>query len=214
MSDQRFDLVIFDCDGVLVDTERLMVELEAVILTEMGWPMDAAGVVERFVGRTHEYMTEELSRHLGRDLGLDWDEPYRDRYDAAFDRVEPVDGIVDALDEIVLPTCVASSGSHRRIRRTLGHTGLLPRFEGRIYSADDVGRGKPWPDLFLHAADAMGTSPDRCVVIEDSTAGVCAARAAGMSVLAYGSGVTRPELLAGAGGTLFWDMRDLPALVG
>lgn len=214
MSDRRFDLVIFDCDGVLVDTERLMVELEAIILTEMGWPMDATGVVERFVGRTHEYMTAELSRHLGRELDLDWDEPYRARYDEAFDRVEPVDGIVDALDTIVLPTCVASSGSHRRIRRTLGHTGLLTRFEGRIYSADDVGRGKPWPDLFLHAAASMGTAPDRCIVVEDSAAGVTAARAAGMAVLAYGSGVTRPELLAGAGGTLFWDMRDLPGLVG
>ncbi|MFD0593348.1 HAD family hydrolase [Catellatospora coxensis] len=102
----------------------------------------------------------------------------------------PVPGIVEALNAITLPTCVASSGRHDKMRNTLGITGLYERFEGRIFSATEVANGKPAPDLFLHAAARMGADPARCVVVEDSRPGVQAARAAGMRVLAYAGGHT------------------------
>ena len=160
MAVSRFDLVIFDCDGVLVDSERLVVRTEAEILTGLGWPLTEADVVERFVGRSAAYMHGEIERQLGRDV--DWDAEFESHYREAFEReLAPVPGVVEALDRIAIPNCVASSGSHERIRFTLGLTGLYDRFEGRIFSVDDVSQGKPAPDIFLHAAEAMGTPPHR-----------------------------------------------------
>ena len=208
-----YELVIFDCDGVLVDTERLIVEVDAFVLTDMGWPMSSAEVVERFVGRSHEYATAQLSERLGIELEPDWDEAYREHYMNALDDLEAVPGVVDALDHIHLPMCVASSGRHEVIRSSLTRVGLYDRFEGRIFSATEVQNGKPAPDLFLHAAEQIGTAPSRCVVVEDSQPGVEAGIAAGMSVLGYGSGVTPAERLSQAGGTIFYDMKDLPQLV-
>ena len=130
---------------------------------------------------------------------------------AAFKReLQPVPGIVAALDAIALPTCVASSSAHPRIRTALRATGLLKRFEGRIFSSTDVEHGKPAPDLFLHAAAAMGAEPERCVVVEDAPTGVQAGLAAGMTVLGY-AGLTPPEQLEGA--RVFTSMEELPALV-
>ena len=125
-----------------------------------------------------------------------------------------MDGIIEALDRIPTPTCVASSGSHEKMRYTLGKTGLYERFSGRIFSADEVSRGKPAPDLFLHAAARMGVAPADCAAVEDSAAGVQAARAAGMPVFGYAGGVTPAARLAGAGTIVFLDMRDLPGLLG
>jgi HAD superfamily hydrolase (TIGR01509 family) len=124
-----------------------------------------------------------------------------------------VDGIEDALAELRLPHCVASSGSHAKLQRTLGQTGLLHRFEGRIFSATEVRNGKPAPDLFLHAAGILGADPGRCAVVEDSAHGVQAARAAGMHAFAYAGGVTPAQRLAGPGTTVFHDMRQLPDLI-
>jgi HAD superfamily hydrolase (TIGR01509 family) len=124
-----------------------------------------------------------------------------------------VDGITEALDQIAVPTCVASSGSHDKLRFTLGHTGLYQRFQGRIFSGYEVANGKPAPDLFLHAAARMGAEPGRCAVVEDSHYGVLAARAAGMRVFGYAGGLTPPERLEGQGTTVFHDMRDLPRLL-
>lgn len=212
-----FDLIIFDCDGVLVDSERLAVRIEVEILADLGWELTEADIVERFVGRSHEYMTAEVSRHIGRELALDWDDAYTPLYRAAFEEeLTPVAGIVEALDAIAaasLPTCVASSGSHDKMRITLGLTDLYERFEGRIYSASEVSKGKPAPDLFLHAASRMGSQPERCAVVEDSAPGVEAGLAAGMSVFAFGGGVTAPDKVALLGSTLFMSMSDLPALL-
>ena len=118
-----------------------------------------------------------------------------------------------SLDRILLPTCVASSGTHDKMKFTLGLTGLYDRFRGRIFSATEVARGKPAPDLFLHAAERMGAAPHHCVVVEDSAHGVAAARAAGMRVLAYAGSVTPAAKLAGAGTTVFEHMRELPVLL-
>jgi HAD superfamily hydrolase (TIGR01509 family) len=210
-------LVIFDCDGVLVDSEKIAVKIDVKLLADLGWPMPEEEVVERFVGRSHADMTAAIERHLGRPLPRGWNEPYRALYREAFDReLTPVDGVVealDALDAVPLPMCVASSTSHSGLRHTLGLTGLYERFEGRIFSATEVPRGKPAPDLFLHAARTLGVPPDRCVVVEDSRYGVQAARAARMPSLGYAGGLTPPAWLEGPATTVFTDMRVLPSLL-
>jgi HAD superfamily hydrolase (TIGR01509 family) len=209
----RFDLVLFDCDGVLVDSERLAVRTEARILAALGWPLSEADIVARFVGRSAAHMQAEVEAALGRPV--DWETEFEARYREVFTaELTPVDGVVEALDRIETPWCVASSGTHEKIRFSLGLTGLLPRFEGRIFSVEDVARGKPAPDLFLWAARSLRADPAACVVVEDSAAGVEAARAAGMAVLAFAGGVTPAARLAGDGVVVFDAMADLPALLG
>ncbi|MFB9365970.1 HAD family hydrolase [Kitasatospora sp. NPDC001664] len=208
------ELVVFDCDGVLLDSERLAVRVDAVVLAALGWELSEEEIVHRFVGRSHAYMTSEIEAHLGRALPEGWDAEFQPLYDEAFaTELTPVDGIEAALDAIALPTCVASSSSHPRLRRTLGQVGLHHRFEGRIFSASEVANGKPAPDLFLHAATTLGVPPGRCLVVEDSRFGVAAARAAGMRSLGYAGGLTPAAWLEGPATTVFTDMRELPALV-
>lgn len=208
------ELVIFDCDGVLVDSERLAIDVEVGVLHRMGITLTRDEVVEQFMGRSQEDVTRIMEEHLGRELPPDWEEEFRPLYEKAFEELETVAGIEAALDRITIPTCVASSGSHRKIRRSLTHTGLWPRFEGRVYSASDVANGKPAPDLFLHAAASMGTPPDACLVVEDSRPGVEGARAAGMQVLAYaGGGLTKVHHYDGPNTVVFHDMAELPELV-
>jgi HAD superfamily hydrolase (TIGR01509 family) len=208
------ELVVFDCDGVLVDSERIAVRVEARFLAELGWPLSEAEVVERFMGRTAEFMDDAVEAQLGSRLPDDWKDQFQRRYAEAFAaELGPVDGVTEALDQIAVPTCVASSGSHDKLRFTLGHTGLYQRFEGRIFSGYEVANGKPAPDLFLHAAASMGAEPGRCAVVEDSHYGVLAARAAGMRVFGYAGGLTPRERLEGQGTTVFHDMRDLPRLL-
>jgi HAD superfamily hydrolase (TIGR01509 family) len=207
-------LVIFDCDGVLVDTERIAVRIDVIVLAELGWPMTEAEVVERFMGRSDEEMTADIEAHLGRRLPASWEEPFRHLYRQAFAaELEPVAGVVEALDAIAIPTCVASSGTHEKIRFTLGLTGLYERFAGRIFSVSDVARGKPAPDLFLHAAARMGVPPAQCAVVEDSRYGVQAARAAGMRAFGYAGGLAPKGALAGPQTIVFEDMRKLPDLL-
>jgi HAD superfamily hydrolase (TIGR01509 family) len=207
-------LVIFDCDGVLVDTERIAVRIDVIVLAELGWPMTEAEVVERFMGRSDEEMTAEIEAHLGRRLPASWEAPFRHLYRQAFEaELEPVAGVVEALDAIAIPTCVASSGTHEKIRFTLGLTGPYERFAGRIFSVGDVARGKPAPDLFLHAAGRMGVPPAQCAVVEDSRYGVEAARAAGMRAFGYAGGLAPKGALAGPQTIVFEDMRDLPGLL-
>lgn len=208
------DLVIFDCDGVLVDSERLSIEVDRRVLADLGWELSSDEIVHRFVGRSAAYFRSEIESFLGSPLRDDWEATYQPWYVAAFAELIAVDGVEHALDEIVTATCVASSGTHAKIRRTLGMTGLLPRFEGRIFSVEDVVVGKPAPDLFLHAADRLGVHPEHCAVVEDSRFGVRAARAAGMRVYGYAGGLTPAEWLEQEGAVVFADMRDLPDLLG
>jgi HAD superfamily hydrolase (TIGR01509 family) len=214
---RRFDLVIFDCDGVLVDSERLSIRLDVEFLATLGWPLTENDVIERWVGKTDRQMRREIEEHLGRGIGAEWD-AFSERYLAAFAaelrEVEGVAAVVDALHAAGYPTCVASSGGHEKIRRNLALTGLRDRFGERIFSGDDVEHGKPAPDLFLHAAAAMGASPARTAVVEDSRHGVAAARAAGMWAFAYAGGVTQARALEGERTTVFYDMRELPGLIG
>ena len=199
------DLVIFDCDGVLVDSEPIGARIGATVLTSLGWELSADQVMERFLGRSEEYFQAEVERELGRPLPSGWDDEFEHLYDAAYaTELEPVEGIVPLLDELTergIATCVASNGSHDKMRRTLGATGLHERFQGRIFSAQDVPRGKPAPDLYLHAARTMGVRPGECVVVEDSPPGVAAAWAAGMHCIGYAA-FTPAERLAGPGVTV------------
>jgi HAD superfamily hydrolase (TIGR01509 family) len=212
--DGPFELVIFDCDGVLVDSERIAVRVESRYLTELGWPLTEAEIMKRFTGRTDAYMDEAIEAQLGDRLPEGWKDQFHRRYREAFAaELAPVDGVVEALDQLSVPTCVASSGSHDKLRFTLGHTGLYERFEGRIFSGYEVANGKPAPDLFLHAAARMGAEPARCAVVEDTLYGVLAARAAGMRVFGYAGGLTPPERLEGEATVVFDDMRDLPRLL-
>ena len=208
------ELVIYDCDGVLVDSERISVRLDAELLAELGWPLGEDEIVARFVGRSHEYMVSEIEAHLGRSLPLGWDAENGPRYRQAFAaELAPVAGVVDALAAVAVPGCVASSSGHERLRFTLGLTGLYERFAGRIFSAADVARGKPAPDLFLYAAQQCGVEPGRCVVVEDSRWGVQAARAAGMRAIGYAGGLTEAAQLAGRGTVVIEHMAELPGAV-
>lgn len=207
------DLVIFDCDGVLVDSERLTVVVEARMLTELGWPVTVEDVARRFLGGSSEVMLAEIEQHLGAELTAEFDRRSTDEIVAAFhDELRPVDGVrelVEALGHAGVPTCIASSGSHRKMDLTLGITGLRPLFEGRIYSGSEVERGKPAPDLFLHAARSMGADPGRCAVVEDSVNGVRAAVAAGMTCYGFAGGLSERSDLFDAGAIVIDAMNEL-----
>ena len=214
MRPHPFDLVIFDCDGVLVDSERIAVGIDALVLARLGWEMSENEIVERFLGLSDQSQARAIEAHLGRPLPEGWqsefDRLYREAYEA---RLRPVDGVVEALDLIRIPVCVASSGTHEKIRFTLGLAGLYGRFDGRIFSVADVARGKPAPDVFLFAAERMGADPAACAVVEDSPFGVQAARSAGMVPFGYAGGLVRAERLAAAGATVFDEMLALPDLL-
>ncbi len=216
-----FGLVIFDCDGVLVDSERLAIKVDMVYLERLGWPMTEAEIVERFVGRSDADMRAVIEAQLGGPIPADLDEEFERLYRETLEReLEPVEGIEAVLDARVragTPVCVASSGTHAKFRRSLARTGLARYFDDRIFSATDVTHGKPAPDLFLHAASTLGVEPDRCAVVEDSVYGVQAAIAAGMRAFAYAGGVTPAERLISAGpeAVIFHDMAELvPLLAG
>ncbi|WP_137122215.1 HAD family hydrolase [Segeticoccus rhizosphaerae] len=207
------DLVIFDCDGVLVDSERLTAVVEARMLTEMGWPMTQEELVRRFMGATSAAMLAEVERHLGPERTREFDERSTAEVQASFESdLRAVPGVRELAEALIAAgtlTCVASSGSHAKMRKTLGLTGLWELFDGRIFSADEVEHGKPAPDLFLYTATRLGVEPHRCVVVEDSAFGVRAARAAGMTAYGFGGGLTPHAELAEAGAIVFDQMRDL-----
>ncbi|MGW1216806.1 HAD family hydrolase [Streptomyces sp. NPDC002499] len=212
----RYDLVIFDNDGVLVDSEPISNRLLAAYLTELGYPTSYEDSLRDYMGSAMHRVHEVVEERTGESLPADFDDVFHARVFAAFERelgpVPGVEGVLARLVEDGVPYCVASSGSHERIR--VGHrtTGLDRWFdEARIFSAQDVGRGKPDPDLFLYAAERMGVAPGRCVVVEDSPLGVQAGVAAGMDVLGF-TAMTSGEKLAGAG-KLFGDMGELAELL-
>ncbi|WP_329034846.1 HAD family hydrolase [Streptomyces sp. NBC_01725] len=212
-----YELVIFDNDGVLVDSEPLSNTILAGYLTELGHPTTYEDSLRDYMGSAVHRVHDLVKERTGQLLPEDFDDTLHSRVFAAFEReLKPVDGVVEVLEKLAADGrryCVASSGSHERIR--VGHrkTGLDRWFEpGIVFSAQDVGRGKPAPDLFLHAAERMGVSPARCVVVEDSPLGVAAARAAGMDVYAF-TAMTPAAQLAGAT-AYFSSMAELPELLG
>ena len=187
--DQKFDLVIFDCDGVLVDSEVISCRAHAEVLTRHGYPITSEQVFDRFLGRSTRQAHLEVEAELGRSLPDDFHKHLQDELFRSFEAtLEAMPGIDQALDAIAQPICVASSGSQERMRASLGGVGLYDRFAPNIFSATQVANGKPAPDLFLFAAARMTTPPERCLVIEDSVPGITGARAAGMTVFGFHGG--------------------------
>jgi len=210
----RFDLVIFDCDGVVVDSERIVFEVFGAFIRSLGVHLTDGETREQFLGRSLADCMKIVERFRGSPAPPGSLERYTaDRDRVLRERVEPVAGIRELLATLTIPYCIASSGGHDKMRITLGATKLMPLFEGRLFSATEVPRAKPAPDIFLFAAQRMGASPARTAVIEDSVNGVLAGCAAGMTVFGYVD-LTPAEKLAEAGAAAtFTQMRELPALL-
>ncbi|MGR3939241.1 HAD family hydrolase [Streptomyces sp. BRA346] len=212
----RYDMVIFDNDGVLVDSEPISNRLLAGYLTELGHPTSYEDSLRDYMGSAMHRIHDLVLERTGQRLPADFDATFHSRVFDAFRReLEPVAGVATTLNGLRaegIPYCVASSGSHERIRVALRKTGLYDYFgEDRIFSSEDVGRGKPAPDLFLHAASRMGAAPERCAVVEDSPLGVRAALAAGMDAYGY-TAMTPADRLPGAC-AYFSDMAELRILL-
>ena len=210
---KHFDAIVFDCDGVLVDSEMISMKVSQRIVADLGWEVDLATMFKMFVGSSHEYFVAQIENQIGRSLEPGWNLPYRGWLEAEFHTgLVAIPGVVDAIDQIRLPTAVASNSGHDRIRLSLDIVGLLAHFDGRISSAQDVAAGKPEPDVYLHAAELLGVSPERCIAIDDSRFGVEAAQRAGMRVLAFDGGASGLPL-DGPRTSLLRDMEELPSLV-
>ena len=215
----HLELIIFDCDGVLVDSEVISCRAHAETLTRHGYPITADQVLQRFLGVSDREARLIIEREMGRELPADFEAQVKEatlKFYAG--DLKAIAGVADAIAAIGLPKCVASSGTPEKIRHGLDCAGLYEQLAPHIFSAIQVKRGKPAPDLFLLAASQMRAAPERCVVIEDSVPGVTGARAAGMIVLGFhGGSHCQPghgKLLSDAGAVVvFGDMRHLPDLV-
>jgi len=214
--DRLPQLVIFDCDGVLVDSEPVASRVLADWLTELGLTTTPPEAMREYKGHTLAACREIAQARLGRPLPSDFEDELERRTHEAFRRdlcaVPGAGTAVARLGDLGVAVCVASNGSHRSMQVSLGHAGLLRHFDGRLFSASEVACGKPEPDLFLYAARRMGAAPARCRVIEDSVLGVRAARAAGMPVFGF-AGSGDAGVLRGAGACIFHDMSRLPELL-
>ncbi|MDW3224151.1 MAG: HAD family phosphatase [Paracoccaceae bacterium] len=209
------ELVIFDCDGVLVDSEPLSNLVIRDNLAHHGLDLSLDQIVDLFVGGTMAGVMR-TARDMGAVLPEDWlDSIYDDIFDVLGREVELIPGVVsvlDALDAAEIPYAVGSNGPHRKMEITLGRTGLIDRLQGRIFSREDVPNPKPAPDVYLKAAREAGISPERCVVVEDSVSGARAGKAAGMFTCGY-TAESGPERLAPICDALFDAMEDLPPLL-
>jgi HAD superfamily hydrolase (TIGR01509 family) len=211
----RFAHVIFDCDGVLVDTESIAIRVETEIFRELGYPLDQEEIARLFTGKSADYQADWLEARIGRDLRNVYEDLHAERMLAAFrEGVEAIPGVKDALQSITAPKSVATNGIRERATYSLTSTGLLGFFDGRLNTVEDVKHPKPAPDLYLLAAAKAGVDPASCVVIEDSATGVTAAHAAGMTVIgftgsAHDRAVAANDLNEAGAHILLEDMRAL-----
>lgn len=206
-------LIIFDCDGVLVDSETIGLRVLASMLQEQGFEITSESFIKQYRGCKIATCLEEMQNIYNIRLPVNFESNYRTQAAKAFRKqLQPVQGIHEALNNIEHQTCVASSAPIEKIRLVLGLTNLLHYFEGRIFSAYEVGIWKPDPGLFLFACKEMERDPDGTIVIEDSIVGIQAAIAANMKVLGYGT-IDQKEELQSAGAVFFDNMQDLPELI-
>jgi HAD superfamily hydrolase (TIGR01509 family) len=216
----KVDLVIFDCDGVLVDSELISCRAHSQMLTRHGYPITADQVLDRFLGVSDREARLIVEAELGRSLPGDFEAQVKQATLKFYEGdLRAISNVGEAIAAIDLKKCVASSGTPEKIRHGLTCAGLHDVLAPHIFSATQVKRGKPAPDLFLYAADRMQVAPERCLVIEDSIPGITGALAAGMTVLGFhGGSHCRPghsDSLRAAGATVtFDDMRQLPGLIG
>jgi HAD superfamily hydrolase (TIGR01509 family) len=214
VSKNRFGLVIFDCDGVLVDSELITNRVFARMLNELGIAVTLEDMFERFVGRSMPQCLELITKMLGRPVPQHFVEEYQTRSATVLrSELKAVPDIETALAAMRMPYCVASSGTHEKMQTTLGITGLLPQFRGKMYSVTEVAQSKPFPDVFLHAARQQGVAPADCAVIEDTPTGVRAGVAAGMTVFGYCALTPKQRLIDAGAHHTFDRMRDLPGLI-
>jgi HAD superfamily hydrolase (TIGR01509 family) len=207
-------LVIFDCDGVLVDSELITNRIFVRMLNDLGVAVSLDDMFEKFVGRSMAQCLEIISGMLGHAAPVDFVDEYRTRTTAALQsELQTVPGIEMALAAIDIPYCVASNGSHEKMRTSLGVTGLLAKFQGKMFSVADVARSKPFPDVFLYAAEKSGVSAASCAVVEDTPTGVAAGVAAGMTVFGYCACTPRHRLKQAGAQVLFDSMAALPELL-
>ena len=211
-------LVIFDCDGILVDTENLANRRLAEWLTAAGYSTNFEYCRKNFSGRSMASVQKEIEEQTEVRLGADfvdrWNAGLPDLFSHGVEAIPYVREFIETVRAAGIPYCVATSARISKMHITLGQTGLLPLFEHAMFSSTMVGRGKPFPDLFLHAAKTMGFAPVDCIVIEDSVAGTQAGIAAGMRVFSYhGDPYSDRDGLIEAGGILFDDMRELAGMV-
>jgi HAD superfamily hydrolase (TIGR01509 family) len=216
VSTGQFDLVIFDCDGVLIDSEPIANRVLVEQLRGLGLRMTDDEVMRTYIGNTRDgciAITErKLGRRLPEDFAAAWD---RALFAALRAELKAMEGVVEVLRGLRIPFCAASNAQPERMRVALEAAGLADYFDGRAFSAAEVPRPKPAPDLFLHAAARMGATSTRCAVVEDTPTGVRAGVAAGMTVFAYaGAQYADGRALEEAGGRLFRRMAELPALLG
>lgn len=209
-----FKLVIFDCDGVLVDSERITCQVLAQCLAEQGLQMGWQEILHLFIGQSIEKSMDMIEHMLGKRPSESMWQDFATRTNEVLKHeVEAVRHIETTLDRLGLPYCVASNGDFAKMNTTLGATGLLPRFTGKMFSATQVKNGKPAPDLFLLAAQTMGFAPQDCVVIEDSPAGIEGALAAGMTPFGYIEHMPKETLLNAGAVQVFDSMAVLPQLL-
>ena len=211
-----FELVIFDCDGVLVNSEKVANEVFADVLLQVcGLEFTLEDMFDNFVGHSRLQCLQKIEAILGEPPPAELDQRYQEDINLALkDSVAAIEGIESVLTDLALPYCVASSGSHDKMKLTLGKTGLMGFFDGNIFSTSEVERGKPHPDIYLHAAATMGGyQPERCLVIEDSPIGVTGAVAAGMRVFGFAELMPAHKLKASGAHLVFENMHDLPDLI-
>jgi len=218
---QGFDLIIFDCDGVLVDSEIIAAQVESALLTEAGYPISVEEMAERFAGMTWKNILLQVEK----DASIPFSASLLDKSEKLLDlklesEVQAIAGVEAAVARLALKRCICSNSSSARLDMMLGKVGLKPLFAPNIFSAKDLGpdRVKPKPDVFLHGAEKMGVSPSRTVVVEDSIHGIHAARSAGMRVIGFtGASHSYPshaDHLTDAGAeTVISRMSDLPGVV-
>lgn len=197
-----YDLVIFDNDGVLIDSEPLALGLFVAMMGEIGWHLTADEAVERFMGCSVPQVAD-MARERGFDVPRGFTRAFNERFLQSYRLgLQPTPGVTDVLDSITTDYCVASSAPKQHIALGLGLTGLLQRFEGRIFSGDDAPEGKPSPELFLLAARTRGVEPARCVVIDDSPYGIEAGNRAGMITIGFATLVPVDRLAAASAGVV------------
>lgn len=204
-----FQAILFDCDGTLVDSERIGNEVIVDYLAELGLHITLSEALHHFAGRKMADTIHLIEQRLGTTVPDGFLPELRRRMNIAFEsRLQPVEGVHALIQSLRIPVCVVSNGPQEKMRVSLGVTGLLPYFEGRIYSGYDCDSWKPDPGLFLHAAQNMGVAPERCAVVEDSLHGILGGIAAGMTVFGYAPDDNN-DSLAATGAILFNRMADL-----
>ena len=209
----KWKLVIFDCDGVLVDSETISCGVVAEMSTELGYPMSAKEGLQTFAGTSLNFVVQYIEEKTSKKIPYPFEEAYRLRTTEAFkSQLQPIIGVREALQQIPLLKCVASNGPLEKVKSNLSITGLRSFFPQHLFSAYQVQRWKPDPALFLYAAKTLGVAPADCIVVEDSTHGVEAAIAAGMDILGF-PGSTTPELLRAAGAKVLPTMQALPGIL-